>query len=318
MVKSLVALTTLAPSLAIAAAVSPVLPVTWSCATLVARTCSHSLAWSGSVSDFDHAALSALAPRIASHSLVATTPRKLPSRTTLTMPGIALSAASSTLCKVAPIAGGRPTRPCRADHLVIRRRLLLDRLLGIERERKSFAADQFGVAHLLAAAGDHAIGDGEIAGAELLGGFREQGLKRGRRGLTQLHAADRDREAAPGRTLFGCERRIAFDQLDARDRHIEFVRHDLAQRRGDAGAEVDLAGIDRDFAGLVDGEERIDFGKGEGLRRPLRQRVGERTCERKAEDDRAGAPSMGTVQAPRCPSPQPKRGPCSPRSPRNA
>ena len=43
-----------APSLLIAAAVSPVLAVTWFSATLVERTCSHSWACSGSVSDFDH------------------------------------------------------------------------------------------------------------------------------------------------------------------------------------------------------------------------------------------------------------------------
>ena len=41
----------------------------------------------------------------------------------------------------------------------------------------------------------------------------------------------------------------------------------------DAGAEIDLAGIDGDVAGLVDGEEGIDFGErhrlGAGLRHAL-------------------------------------------------
>src|SRR5262249_52420014 len=50
----------------------------------------------------------------------------------------------------------------------------------------------------------------------------------------------------------------------------------------------DLAGVDGDFAGLVDGEERIDFGEDDGLRRRLRQRVIERACEREADDKRAG------------------------------
>jgi hypothetical protein len=35
-------------------------------------------------------------------------------------------------------------------------------------------------------------------------------------------------------------------------RHIEFVRDDLLQRRIDAGAEINLAGIDGHFSALVD------------------------------------------------------------------
>ena len=42
----------------------------------------------GSVSAFDQTALIFWAPLMAAHSLVATIPRKLPSRTTLTMPGL--------------------------------------------------------------------------------------------------------------------------------------------------------------------------------------------------------------------------------------
>ena len=165
-----------------------------------------------------------------------------------------------------------------ADDLVVLRRLFLHRLFGIERDRKALAADQLAVAHVLAAARNHAVCDGELVGAELLCRFRHQCLARGGRCLTQLHAAKLDGEAAPGVALVGREQGVALDQLDAADWHVELLRHDLAQRRGDAGAEIDLAGIDGDVAGLVDGEEGIDFGErhrlGAGLRHRFRQRAG--------------------------------------------
>src|SRR6516162_6602747 len=105
--KSYVAFSVLAPAWPIASAVLPTLIVTSSLTTLVARTSSHSFATSGSVCDFDHDALSFSAALIAPHSLCATTPRKLPWRTTLTTPATSLIEASSTLSSVAPIAGGR-------------------------------------------------------------------------------------------------------------------------------------------------------------------------------------------------------------------
>jgi hypothetical protein len=95
-----------------ASVVLPTLLVTSSLSTLVARTCSQSLSASGSVCDCDHDALSFCDALIAPHSLSATTPRKLPSRTTLTTPATALMDPSSTLSSLAPIAGGRITRPC--------------------------------------------------------------------------------------------------------------------------------------------------------------------------------------------------------------
>ena len=49
---------------------------------------------------------------IACSSRSAMTPRKLPSRTTATTPGIAFTAASSMVSSLAPYCGGRTTRPC--------------------------------------------------------------------------------------------------------------------------------------------------------------------------------------------------------------
>src|SRR5258708_21193823 len=110
MAKSYVAFSVLAPALPMASAVLPTLLVTSSLTTLVARTSSHSLAASGSVCDFDHDALSFSAALIAPHSLSATTPRKLPSLTTLTTPATSLLEPSSTLRDASPFAA-RPTPP---------------------------------------------------------------------------------------------------------------------------------------------------------------------------------------------------------------
>src|SRR5216684_6287293 len=68
MAKSYVALSVLAPSWPRAASASPTLLVASSLTILLARTCSHSVAASGSVSDFDHDALSWRAALTAPHS----------------------------------------------------------------------------------------------------------------------------------------------------------------------------------------------------------------------------------------------------------
>jgi len=74
-----------------------------------------------------------------------------------------------------------------------------------------------------------------------------------------------DGNARPGLSLVGCEQGVTLHQLDTVHWYVQLVRHDLAQSRRDAGAEIDLAGIDGDLAGLVDGKERIDFSKGKRL-----------------------------------------------------
>jgi hypothetical protein len=164
------------------------------------------------------------------------------------------------------LVGNVDPRDRLADDLVVLRRFFLHRLLGVELDREAFAADQFAIADLFASPGpDDAVGNSEIIRAELLGGFREQRLARSGRGLPQLHPAKLNREAAPGRALVGCEQRVASNQLDAAKRHVELVSYDLAQRRRDACAEIDLATIGGDLAGLVDGKERVDFSKGERL-----------------------------------------------------
>src|ERR687887_58326 len=107
MAKSYVAFSVLPPAWPMASALLPTLLVTSSLTTLLARTSSHSFAASGNVCDFDHDALSFSAALIAPHSLSATTPRKLPWRTTLTTPATSLIDVSSMFSSVAPNAGGR-------------------------------------------------------------------------------------------------------------------------------------------------------------------------------------------------------------------
>jgi hypothetical protein len=155
-----------------------------------------------------------------------------------------------------------------------------NRLLRVELERKRFAADQLRVGHALAAATDGAVGDRKrfLGDAEARGRSVEQrGAGRGRR-LADLHPPDLDGEAAPGLALVGRERGVALDDLHPRHRQVELVGRDLAERRAGAGAEVDLAGIDRDHALGIDRQERVDLGERERLRRrsTLRERIGSR------------------------------------------
>jgi hypothetical protein len=75
--------------------------------------------------------------------------------------------------------------------------------------------------------------------------------------------------SAPGRR----ERRVALDDLDAAERNIEFLGHDLRERSLHAGAEIDLAGVDRHRTRRIDGEEGVDGGQRQRLRRSLRERA---------------------------------------------
>src|SRR2546426_7698076 len=95
-----------------ACSTSPTSLVTSFFTTAVSRTCCQSRLSSGSPAQADHVARSCRAAVMAPHSVLATTPRKLPRRTTFTKPGTLLTDASSTLCSAAPMAGGRTTRPC--------------------------------------------------------------------------------------------------------------------------------------------------------------------------------------------------------------
>ena len=177
-----------------------------------------------------------------------------------------------------------------ADELVILRVLFLRRRFGIELDGKTLAADKLGIGDLLAAAGNDAVGDGELRGrhAELFCRGVEECRACRRRGLAQLHAADLNGQAAPGLALVGREQGVALDHVDAVHRHVELVGDDLLQRRIDAGAQLDLAGIDRHLAAVVDRQEGIDLGEDDRLGAGLRHGSLKSAGKREADDQRAG------------------------------
>ncbi len=153
----------------------------------------------------------------------------------------------------------------------------------VELERKALAADQLPIADLLVAGHGDAVGDLDLLRlyVEPFGGFRHQRLPRGRRGVAQLQAAGLDAEAAPGLALVRRERGVAFDDLHRTERHVQLVGGDLHQRGAHAGAEIDLAGIDRHDALGIDRQEGVHFGERQRFCR--RRGLGERVCDRPGE-----------------------------------
>ena len=178
-----------------------------------------------------------------------------------------------------------------ADDRVVLRVLELRRLGVVELDLEHLAADQLAIADAAIAGADDAVGHAQLfrLGVEALRRLLDQRRARGRRRVADLHAAGLDGEAAPGRALVGRERGIALDDAHGVERHVELLGGHLRERGAHAGAEIDLAGIDRDAAARVDGEERVDLGD---RQRPLRRRLlGERCrgAEREADDQRAAA-----------------------------
>ena len=178
-----------------------------------------------------------------------------------------------------------------ADDLVVLGVLAGGGFAVVELERERLAADQLAVADAFVAGTDDAVGDPEflLLGTEALGRFVEKrGLGRRRR-VAQLHAADLDGEAAPGRALVGRERSVALDELDHGQRHVELLGDHLQQRSRDAGAEVDLAGIDRHHALGIDREEGVDLGGCDRLARALCDCLTGSARKREADDQGAAA-----------------------------
>ena len=189
------------------------------------------------------------------------------------------------------LAGNIDSRNRLTDNLVVFR--ILHRGIGVDPQRKALAADEFSVGDLLARLGvNNTVNDGEVrlVGIKPRSRFLQQRVFGGRGRLPQLHAPDLDREAAPCRSLFRRERRIALDQRDRGEGHVEFFGDHLHQRGAHAGAEIDLAGIDGDEAFGVDREERVDFGERDRLGGSSRGALRERAIdfgELEADDERA-------------------------------
>ena len=89
-------------------------------------------------------------------------------------------------------------------------------------------------------------------GIPLLGREVEQKLARGGPGLAQLRSHVGRGAAAEGAHVVRGERGVAHDQADAGDGRAKLFRDGLRERCADALSHLDLAGEDRDGAGLVD------------------------------------------------------------------
>ena len=115
----------------------------------------------------------------------------------------------------------------------------------VDRQLERRAAEQRRETHSLAvAASDHrAVARFEIADrpTERRRGEAQQPRAGGRGRLPDLHPADHDSRAAPGRTLIGRKRRVALDEGDASRRKAKLLGDDLPDCGARARAEVDLA-----------------------------------------------------------------------------
>jgi len=80
---------------------------------------------------------------------------------------------------------------------------------------------------------------------EFLRGKVDQCLARGRRRLPDLHAAAGDPARACGRALVRCQRGVAGHEIDLREIDAKFFGRHLRDCRAQAGAEIDLAAIER-------------------------------------------------------------------------
>src|SRR5262244_2773864 len=161
---------------------------------------------------------------MAFHSRSATTARKLWMRTTRA-PGIDLMDDSSTELSVAPRAGGWMTRACSME--------------GRTRSWRDLWRPVI------------------LEGRSGRGGAREEGLPRGGRGVADLGPAAGDGVAACGGALVGRERGVTLDHGDAVEGNVELLARHLPERDAPAGADVDLAGEERDRAVRMHGEIRV-------------------------------------------------------------
>ena len=139
----------------------------------------------------------------------------------------------------------------------------LQRRVRIDLETKTFAADErCDRGSLSARVNDIAAGDGEFrcGPVELLRAQIEQRLARGGRRATDIGRAAGNAGTSAGSAVIGRKRGVAFDHGEALDRDTELFGRGLAKRGGEAGADIDFAGVDGDRSIGVDGEKAIDLG----------------------------------------------------------
>src|SRR5262249_42944376 len=116
----------------------------------------------------------------------------------------------------------------------------------------------------------------------------EQSIARRCCSLAQLNAADLDRQAGVGRPLVGRQGGIAFNDIHLADRKGELFGDDLRQGRAHAGAEINLARVDRYRSSRIYCKKGIDLGECEGFARALSLRTLNVASDGKRNDQRTG------------------------------
>jgi len=166
---------------------------------------------------------------------------------------------------------GMSTRGDRgADQLVLG--CGLERGLGVHLQVEGAALHQLCVGDGLGRIGlgaDEAVGGGQVGGrgAQALGRAGHQGAAGRGTGAAQLAAALGDGEVGAGEPLVGGGGGVAHHHGDGVERHFQFLGGDLRHRGLGAGAQVDLADVDRDLAVAVQHQEGVDQVLGHGLGR---------------------------------------------------
>ena len=113
-----------------------------------------------------------------------------------------------------------------------------------------------------------------------------------------MHAAALDGTSCRGNSLVYRRIRIAGCHVDLVERHVEFLGHNLRQRRYHAGAEFDFAGEDGDvpsFAMAI--QESRDLGSMPSIRKAVALGQRARCGAEKAEADDQGAGALKKISA---------------------
>jgi len=157
--------------------------------------------------------------------------------------------------------------------------------LGVDLDFKA-GADQAAVGGGLAAGlvRDHAIVDDQLGHrhAPVFGCALQQSLSRVGRCDAQFAAALRNGERCARDPLVRCGACVAHDHVDAAEGDIQLICRDLGERRLGAGAQIDLADIQRDAVVLVDGQPGVQHVRGHAFGRSQSCRRMRLAAQRKA------------------------------------
>ncbi|MGY3365449.1 hypothetical protein ACVWZL_002574 [Bradyrhizobium sp. GM2.4] len=148
-----------------------------------------------------------------------------------------------------------------AGHRLADNGVIADRLDGDvvgKLETNGLSADQLAIADAAIVVPAHeSVFDPEIGGQQLqaLGRTCDQEVSRLRGGFAQGNGGDLDGLARDRGALVRHRCGVAEHDDDAGKGHIQLLGHDLAQRRADAGAEIDMSVVGHDRAVRGDADE---------------------------------------------------------------